>query len=304
MSSDNVSIYLRVKRIIELTIVIMLFVLLKIIPLRISSFIIGKTLRFFGPLHPSHKTALNNLRFCFPEKSEDEIKNIALNSWENLGRTSGELPHITSYSNSKMHEVCPISGIENVEAADSIAKQSESGLILVSAHIGNWEIASRMLLVLDKETALIYRKANNPYVEKIIQKMRGTYTSFIIPKGDRTGVRDIVKHLKKGGRLGMLIDQKASEGIDINFFGTKVKAPNTAGEFAVKYNMPIVMGRCIRDETTKINFVLKFETPIYPENKTAEEITQKIYDIYEKWIREYPSQWFWQHNRFNFRAKN
>lgn len=293
------SILLEIKRVIEVTIVILLSLILRALPFAFASLFIGKFLRFIGRFHKSHQTALKNLQNCFPEKSENEIQQIALNSWENLGRTSGELPHLTSYSDAKMQELCPISGIENVEAAENFAKKNNTGFILVSAHIGNWEMASRMLLVLDKQTALIYRKANNPYVEKLIQKLRGNYTSFIIPKGDRSGVRDIVKHLKAGGRLGMLADQKMSEGVKIKFFGMDVMAPVTAGELATKYNMPIVMGRCIRDEKTKLSFVLKFETPIYPEQNSAEEITQKMYNIYEKWIRQYPNQWFWQHNRFD-----
>ena len=293
------SVFLEIKRIIELALVLPLYFFLLILPFKYSSLLVGKLLRLFGRFHKSHQTALKNLSTCFPEKSAAEIEKIALNSWENLGRVAGELPHISSYTNSKMQELCPISGIDNVDAAAKLALENKTGLILVSAHIGNWEAASRMLLVLDPQTALIYRKANNPYVEKLIQKIRGNYTSFIVPKGDRTGVRDIVKHLKSGGRLGMLTDQKLNEGVEVEFFGKKVKAPATAGEMAIKYNMPIVMGRVIRDEKTKVNFVLRFEEPIYPAGKAEREITQKIYDTYERWIREYPNQWFWQHNRFD-----
>jgi KDO2-lipid IV(A) lauroyltransferase len=293
------SVLLKIKHVIEVALVLPLYLFLLILPFKYSSLLVGKLLRLFGRFHRSHQTALKNLSACFPEKTPVEIEKIALNSWENLGRVAGELPHISSYTDSKMQELCPISGIDNVDTAAKLALENKTGFILVSAHIGNWEAASRMLLVLDPQTALIYRKANNPYVESLIQKIRGNYTSFIIPKGDRTGVRDIVKHLKSGGRLGMLADQKLNEGVEVEFFGRKVNAPAAAGEMAIKYNMPIVMGRVIRDEKTKVNFVLRFEEPIYPAGKAEREITQKIYDTYERWIREYPNQWFWQHNRFD-----
>ena len=292
---------LKIKHLLELALVLPIYMFFRILPLSLSSFLIGNALYFLGRFSKTHQTALKNLRFCFREKSEREINSIALDSWENLGRTAGELPHITSYSNDKMYEICSISGLENVEAAQEFSKQNNTGMILVSAHYGNWEIASRMLLALDADTALIYRKANNPYVEDLIQNMRGSYTNFIIPKGDRGGVKDIVKHIKSGGRLGILMDQKSSDGVDVDFFGKKVKTASTVAELAIKFNSPIVMGRVIRDDKTKLNFILKFDSPIYPEDKTAEEINQYIYSTYERWIKEYPNQWFWQHNRFGLK---
>ncbi len=296
-----VSTALKIKRIVELVLVLPLYAILRLLPFAAASFLIGKLTRLFGRFHASHKTALKNLRFCFPEKTETEIKSIALNSWENLGRVAGELPHIATYTNDRILEICPISNLQYVDEAEKLASTNNSGFILVSAHVGNWEIASRILLVLDPETAFIYRKANNPYIEDVIQKMRNRYTSFIIQKGDRAGVRDIIKHIKSGGRLGILSDQKMSDGVEVEFFGTKVKAPPTAGEMATKYNIPIVMGRAIRDEKTKVNFVQKFDAPIITEGKNAQQVTQEIYNTFERWIREYPNQWFWQHNRFNLR---
>lgn len=294
------SLLLKAKHLVEAAVVIPLYLLFRLLPFAVSSLLVGKLVRFVGRFfEKANTTAKRNIEFCFSEKTAKEREKILLDSWENLGRTAGELPHISSDPNSKMQERCPISGIENVDESANFAKKNDVGLILVSAHIGNWEVASRMLLVLDESTALIYRKANNPYVEKLIQKMRGNYTSFIIPKGDKSGVRDIVKHLKSGGRLGMLADQKLNSGIEVNFFNKIVKAPGAAAEFAIKYNMPIVMGRVVRDEKTKLNFVLKFEAPIYPEGKTEQEITQQIYNTYETWIKQYPGQWLWQHNRFD-----
>lgn len=292
---------LKIKHLFELALVLPIYFLFRIIPLSLSSFLIGNLLPVIGKFHKSNQTAIDGLRLCFPDRSENEISKIASESWENLGRTAGELPHITSYNNNKIHELCAISGIENVEVAEKKSAENATGFILVSAHYGNWEIASRMLLALNPNTALIYRKANNPYVENLIQKMRNRYTNFIIPKGDRGGVKDIVKHIKSGGRLGILLDQKSSDGVEVEFFNQKVKASNTVGELAIKFNCPIVMGRVIRDDRTKLNFVLKFDSPIFPENKTAEQITQIIYSTYEHWIKEYPNQWFWQHNRFGIK---
>ncbi len=294
----------KLKHLAELALVLPFYLLLRILPLSVASFTTGWLVRLLGRFHLSHQTALANLAACFPEKSAAEVKRIALASWENLGRTAGELPHITSYSNSKVQELCPISGLENVEEAENYSrKKGDGGLLLISAHIGNWELASRMLLVRDPQTALIYRHANNPYVEKLIQRMRGGYTSFIIRKGDASGMRDIVRHLKKGGTLGMLADQKMTGGTEVTLFDKKILAPAAAGELSAKYDIPIVMGRCIRDEKDKTSYVLRYEAPIYANGRTAQQITQDVYNIYQKWLRENPTQWFWQHNRFGLAKK-
>jgi KDO2-lipid IV(A) lauroyltransferase len=297
------SVLLKVKHLIEAAVVYPIYYLFRLTPFAVASYVVGKLLRWLGRYHRAHNIAYKNLKYCFPEKTEQEIQHILFNSWENIGRIAGELPHVASWSDNRMREICSISGLENLESARKYANEHETGLMMVSAHLGNWELASRMLLVIDPDTALIYRKANNPYVDKLIQKLRGKYTDFIIPKGDMGGIRDIIKHLRKGGRLGMLTDQKISDGGMVNFFGKQVLAPLIAGEFCIKYNMPVVCFRVVRNEMEKTSFIFKMEQPIYPEGHTVSEITQMIYDHYERWIREYPNQWFWQHNRFDLGKK-
>jgi KDO2-lipid IV(A) lauroyltransferase len=297
-------ILLSIKRVIEAFIVLVIYFILAILPINLSSFLIGKLLSVFGRFHKAHKYMQKNLQACFPEKNLYEINKIAISAWENLGRTAAELPKITFINNEKIKEISPISGLENVlEAKKYSQEKGKNSIIFVSAHIGNWELATRTVSLLEPSTGYIYRKANNPFVEKIITKTRSRYTNYTVAKGDISGMKELIKHLKNGDSLGILIDQKISDGHEVDFFSMKVTASATVADLALKLNCPIVMGRNIRDETTKTNFVLKFETPIYPENITSEEITQKIYRVYESWIREYPNQWLWQHKRFPIKYK-
>jgi Kdo2-lipid IVA lauroyltransferase/acyltransferase len=294
----------KLKHVAEAAALYPVYYLLRLLPIGVASFIFGSLTRLFGRfISRPHDIAIKNLKFCFPEKSDEEINKIAINAWDNIGRIAGEFPHIASYSNSRIREICPVSGLENLDEAIEIANRNDTGLLMVSAHIGNWELGARMLQVLDSETALLYRKANNPYVDHLIQKLRGKYTDFIIPKGDMTGMKDIIKHLKKGGRLGILSDQKVRDGVEVEFFGRKVLAPATAGEFCVKFGMPVVLYRTVRDEKEKTSFVFKMEKPVSAEGRSPQEIMQIIYSSYERWIREYPHQWFWHHNRFELGRK-
>lgn len=288
------SFYQRVRYILEAAVIFPVFYLFKIIPYEISSAIIGKLTVFFGQFHSSNKIALQNIREAFPDKTESEVKEIARSAWENLGRTAGEFVASTGLSKEKISE---ISEVTNIDFANEALKASATNnAVIISAHIGNWEIGSRILCETVPKVALIYRHANNPYVESLIQERRELYTDFIIKKGDRTGFRDIYTHLKNGGSLGVLADQKTREGVDIEFFGKSVRAVSTPAELALKFGLKILMVRCIRKENTK--FEIRFEKGIDAQNKTSQKVMQEVYNVYEKWISENPEQWFWMHNRW------
>ncbi len=287
------SIFRKLRYILETLLVLPIYFAFHLIPIKTASFLIGKIVRIFGRFHPSHKIAIKNLQIAFPEKNISEIKKIALNSWENLGRTAGSFVGISKLSKEEILNLAPVINKENIlNASENFSK----GIIIVSAHIGNWEIGTSILNAAIPNIAMIYRHANNPFVEKIIAKNRSKYANFIIRKGDKSGFRDIFNHLKKGGNLAIIADQKIRDGVIVNFFNQETKAPSTPAELAIRFNLPIVMGKTI--SLSKNNFASIFEKPIYPESKSAQEITQEIYNIYESWIRQHPEQWFWMHNRW------
>ncbi|HCR86344.1 MAG TPA: hypothetical protein DIV86_06665 [Alphaproteobacteria bacterium] len=269
------------------------FILLKFFPQKCSSKLVGSLVKFFGKMHSANQIAYENLKYAFPEKSENEIREITSKCWENLGIIGAEFDRVTKL---KKEEIDDVIEIEN-KNYHILAKQISNSLIYVSAHIGNWELASRMLINLDPNTALIYRRAKNPLVENLIQKCRNRYTAKIIPKGEVAGFKDILKQLKSGGSLGLLVDQHLTSGVEIEFFGRKVKAPQAPAEFAIKYKLPIIMSRVVRMENGKYKSI--FEPPIFiRENDDITSITKEIYAIYEKWIRQTPEQWFWMHRRW------
>lgn len=262
-------------------------------PNKISSNIVAKLVSFVGNFHATNQIAYNNLKHAFSKKSDDEIKKIAAKSWENLGINGAEFDRVTNFSKEELDKM---TRVEN-QNYFVLAKQISSSVIYVSAHIGNWELASRMLINLDPNTALIYRKAKNPFVENIIQKFRGRYAKKIIPKGEVAGFKDIMKQLKNGGSLGMLADQHLTSGVEIEFFGRKVRAPQTPAELAIKYSIPIIMSSVIRQENG--NYLVSFEPPIIAKKTDdAVQITQEIYRVYERWITQNPEQWFWMHKRW------
>lgn len=274
-----------------------LYYLLKLLPLPTSSWVIGKLMRVVGTFHPTKQIVIKNLQLIFPEKDEQEINRIALDSWENAGKVFGELATMCSADFKKLE---PLFEVEISKEAQQIFDEGKRA-IYVSAHYGNWELASQILANFDKNTAFIYRRINNPYLEEFLRKFRENYMALVVPKGDLVGVRKVLSHLKKGGSLGILADQKMREGVEIEFFGKKVMAPSTPAEFAKKFDLPIIMTKVKR--VGKLKFEFSFKQVIIAGDRENEEIIREIYSIYEEWIKDAPEQWFLMHNRWGFKKR-
>lgn len=278
---------------LEAILVYPIFFIFSLLPRKLSGKIIAKIVSFLGQFHSTNRVSINNLKHAFPNLSNNEIKNITKKAWENLGRTAGEFPHIARCKDENLHKVAE----GNFKELSDKLRETSNSVLYISAHIGNWELASRFLLNVNPQTALIYRKAKNPLVEHLIRSNRNKYADKIFSKGEKAGFREMVKHFKEGGSIGMLADQHLTGGAEVSFFGRKVKAPKTPAELAKKFNIPILMSRIICLENGE--YKMQIEDPIlHIKDRSIEEITQEIYNIYEKWIKETPEQWFWMHKRW------
>lgn len=260
------------------------------LPLDVGSAVGGFIGRNFGPFVSAHKIALDNLRHAFPEKSEIERVKIARGMWDNLGRVIAEFPNLPG---KKLTSRLTVHGAEN------LPKPGES-VLFFSGHIGNWELTYPMAFDRGVPTTLIYRHANNPYVDRLVMQLRLSHASKLFPKGIRGAVK-IVRAIKDNESLAMLVDQKLNTGISAAFFGREAMTAPAIAELALRYDKPIVPVRVIRKKGAH------FEGHIYTplaftrsgnDEKDTHDIMLQINALLESWIREYPEQWFWVHKRW------
>ena len=159
--------------------------------------------------------------------------------------------------------------------------------------------------ILDKSgfnIGAIYRHINNVFFDRYIFKKRTdslkTKNSFYTPKG-KLSAKEILEGVINNKNIFLLVDQKDSAGTLINFFGRKVKTQTGFLKIARKYNLKIIPMRNIRlpDNTLQITF----EEPLDHSNDNISDDKKmlEINAIVERWIRESPENWFWQHKRFN-----
>ena len=263
---------------------------------KVSSKIISNLFMFLGKLSKYNKIAKNNCKIVFPNLSEDEITKIINNSWQNLGHNLFELTFLKKLLKDK--NKIEIKGLEVLE---NIGKENLP-VIFFSIHSSNWEVCVPFLDHNDFKTGAIYRHINNTLFNKYVYKQRTnalkTKDSFYTPKG-KISAKEIIEGVINNKNIFLLVDQKDSAGTEVNFFGKKVKTQTGFLKIARKYNLKLVPMKNIRLPNN--NLQITFEQPLLHNNDEVsdEKKMLEINSIIEKWIRQNPDNWFWQHKRFN-----
>ncbi|MEM6812006.1 MAG: lipid A biosynthesis acyltransferase [Pseudomonadota bacterium] len=245
---------------------------------------IGKTI---GPRLAASRKAQKNLNYIYSDLSDDEIAEITQNMWENLGRVMMEYPHLKTITK----KYTTVKGVENLP-------QSNKPVILFAAHLGNWEVMPPSLFYHGKfSPQSVYRAPNNPFSDYLLKKARQCDPSLqTIPKS-KSGMREMIKLLNQGGNLGVLIDQKYNEGIEINFLGKPAMTSDVFAQLVKKYNCPLIPVRSRR--INGCSFEVEVFKPLDTNNLSVFEIVEKSHDYLQEWIDEAPSQWLWLHKRWN-----
>lgn len=261
--------------------------------MHISSGLFGAVAEYVGPrLLKVSKVADLNLQMCMPNLNAAQRKKVIAGMWNNLGRIFGELPHWSMISSAKFKKLVKVVDHSNG------AVFSNPGSIIASAHYGNWELSPRVFSELQLAVQLVYRPANNPYVDALILKHRNLPNIGHIKKGV-SGVRSILKSLLEKKYVGMLVDQKTNDGIEVEFFGRTTKTTPAPANLAIKYGINIYL--CQFRRVKGINY--QFE--IYPleiaPSETAAQIMQHINQHIMQWIEHAPEQWMWVHKRWDKR---
>lgn len=257
------------------------FVLFRALPLDVASALGGWIARKSGKYLKWHRVAEANLRTIYPTKTESEIQQILRDMWDNLGRNLAEYPWLSSKKLQSRIE------FENPYLPPAA--------IFAAAHLGNWEIAPLMAYLKSVPLTLIYRRVNNPLVEKMIYAIRSRHCAGLYPKGKR-GAAEVLRALKTGKSLGMLVDQKMNDGIEVPFMGRPAMTAQATAELALRFKVPIVMARVVRISGAHFRVETKL-LKISTEESPA-EIMLTINQQLEQWINEFPAQWLWIHRRW------
>jgi len=266
-------------------------------PYAIASSFGGWLLRRFGPLTPRSKKARTHINFCFPDFESRQVDSVLSGMWENLGRTLAEFFHLERLDIKSLDQVLMMEGLEHLDAV------AEHGCILAGAHLGNWEICALALALHGYNPAVVYREADNPKAERLIQQIRHRYLNDGLPKG-RAGAKKMLQAVKNQRVVYLLVDQKLREGALLPFFNHPTKTSTVAARLALKLNCPILPTRVVRVHRHQLKLCIEppLDTVGVARDETgAMEIMTRVNATLERWIREHPEQWLWLHHRWKKR---
>lgn len=256
----------------------------------------GAFFRWLGPHLKRTAIARNNLRRAMPELDERQVEKIIGDMWENLGRVFAEFPHVGRMTLEDLNGMLEVEGLEHLETL----RQLDKGSIFFSGHIANWEFSCKALAANDFPLRLVYRKGNNPWLDRIIQGNRNQYQTIAIPKG-KDGARLLLQAVRERRHVGVLIDQKMNDGIPVPFFGRDAMTSPVIARLALKFDSPIMPAHVVRTAGHKQKFII---SPPLEITRTGDQeqdvlnIMSQINSTLEGWIRENPAQWIWIHNRW------
>jgi KDO2-lipid IV(A) lauroyltransferase len=280
---------------LKLKIAILIF---RIIPLSVRRAIANGLARLGYYVSFKHRLiVIHNLTRAFPEKSLDEILKIAKASYASFALVVAEFSEILYMNRDNLSQWINIKGLDHYTEACRKGK----GVLLFSAHFGNWEIGNAALAITTKPFIFVYRILDSAFMEKGITYVRASYGNISLDK--ENAMRPMIRSLKNGSTINLLIDQNVAvyDGIFVNFFGRPACTTSGLALLAMHTGAPVLPVFTTRQPDGKYLLEIGSEVPVVRSgNRDADvlENTQTFTKMIEDHIRKYPEQWFWMHQRW------
>ena len=273
----------------------LLTAVLRLIGLEAASSFGGWLLRTLGPRTGTHRTVTRNLRIAFPDMDPAERERLAIDSWEQTGRTFAE--------SALTDRLTPASGrveIVGVERFEAI-RQSGKPVVFVSGHLANFEIMAAVIMAMGVPCQITYRAANNPYVDKLIRDYRARYgVKLFAPKGG-DGAKELLSGMARGESVALMNDQKFAEGPEVTFFGQPVNAAPGPTRLALRFGTVLQPLSITRLPGVRFRLTAHEPIQVTSTGDRAADISrgvQAVTTFVEDRVREHPVDWFWVHKRW------
>lgn len=241
-------------------------------------------------------TLLNLLR-AFPEKGAGEIGTLARNVFRHMGTVAAEFFEIPTYRKDELPPGVKFEGWKHYDNAMAKGK----GCIFFTGHLGNWELMAAAMGFIGIYGNIVYRKLDNPVLEDLVLWFR-TFTGHrMVPKGGAS--KTLVSLLRENKMVAVLMDQNVAwrEGVFVDFFGRPAATTRGIALFALETGAAVLPIVNFRQEDGTYRIVMGEALPLIRTGNRERDIlenTQAYSAILEHYIRRYPDQWFWPHQRW------
>lgn len=253
----------------------------------------------------TRRLALEHLALAFPERSEAERRAIARASLIHLGQVALETIALRRYRDRlEVYVSIAPGGEELVRRAMARGK----GLVFVASHIGNWELLAQRLSQVAQPNAVVAKRNADPWLNGAIERLRAEGGLETLWREDPSTGRKLLRLFKRGGGLGILIDQDTKvQGVFVPFFGQLAYTPRAAAELALRFGAAALVVTSHRrgprpgdGHELEVTELAYDPAPGDPEAEVV-RLTAAAVDLHEAAIRRHPAEWVWMHRRWKTR---
>lgn len=251
----------------------------------------------YWPLGIRRHVVERQIAAALPAMSAEQVHRVARAAYEHLGRTSIETAVLPSYDPREIVDLFEaVSGWSIVEERLARGK----GLIVVSGHLGNWELGGAYVAARGVPIDVVARHMANPLFDRYLTRTRQKIGMTVIH--DEQAVRRVPRALREGRAVAFLVDQGAVglASTWVPFFGRLAKTPRGPAVFALRLGTPVVFGAVVRAPSGR--YRLTFEAiPVRPTGDREADVDRIVADytaVLERWVRRTPEQYLWHHRRW------
>jgi KDO2-lipid IV(A) lauroyltransferase len=246
--------------------------------------------RVISPIAGYDRRIRDNLALVLPGLPEPEVRRITRAVPDNVGRTVIEIYSGAEFVARALQNPLTGPGVAALEEAHRLNRP----VILVTGHFGNYDASRAALIGRGYRVGALYMPMANPYFNAHYVRAISGIGTPLFPRG-RAGLGDMIRHLRSGGMLGMLVDQHMRHGEELTFFGQEALTALSAAELALKYDALLIPTYAIR-RADGLSFDIIVEAPI--PRGSPEAMTQALNNSLEALVRQHLDQWFWIHRRW------
>jgi Kdo2-lipid IVA lauroyltransferase/acyltransferase len=251
----------------------------------------------YWPLGIRRRVVEEQIRASFPEMSAKEVLATARGSYQHLGRNVAEVALIPRIGPAGVREL--FTEVEQWELIDQ-ALAAGRGIVLVTGHLGNAELAGSYVAARGVPVHAIARRQVNPMFDAYVRAVRERIGMRVIM--DSEAVRETTRALKGGHMVAFLADQglKGMASTFVPFFGRPAKTPRGPAVFAIRLGVPVLVASSMRLPSGKFRFRVDAVAVDHTgdRERDIDTVVARYTAVLERHIRRAPEQYFWQHRRW------
>ena len=236
----------------------------------------------------------DQLRRAYPDRDDAWIRDVAAGAYAHLAREAMTMIRLSRLGREAVIEATEVDGLDALREA----LEEGNGALVVSGHLGNWEIGGSGVAARGIPFDAVARPQNNPLVDRMVNRARARLGMTIIPMGGAT--KKALRSLREGRVVGLVADQDARRrGVFVPFFGRPASTFRGPAVLALRSGAAVFAASAVRRPDGRYRIRLR-RLPA-PSGEGAEQewkLTAALAAALESAVREEPEQYLWHHRRW------